>query len=76
MASLSEQNQKLRSQLGHCLVQNEKNEQNLDKISDAVEFTINRCKVKYVSNLSLIDPIPHKDYGSRFKRSVSFRNDF
>ena len=50
VAALTEENKKLRFQLSDSLVQNEKNEQNLDRISDAVEFTVNRCKVSFNTN--------------------------
>ena len=45
VAHLEEENSDLRTQLRQCLLQNEKNEDDLDRISDAVDSTINKCKV-------------------------------
>lgn len=38
-------NDKLRVQLDECQWQRDKHEENLDRISDAVDFTVSRCKV-------------------------------
>jgi len=42
---LETENERIRIQLDDCQWQKERNEENLDKISDAVDFTINKCKV-------------------------------
>lgn len=42
---LESENNRIRIELEECQWQKERNEENLDKISDAVDFTINKCKV-------------------------------
>ncbi len=45
MNQLEMENDKIRLQLSECQWQKDKTEENLDKISDAVDITINKCKV-------------------------------
>lgn len=45
MCQLEIENDKTRIQLGECQWQKDKTEENLDKISEAVDLTINKCKV-------------------------------
>ncbi len=45
MSQLEIENDKTRIQLGECQWQKDKTEENLDKISEAVDLTINKCKV-------------------------------
>ncbi len=45
MSQLEIENDKARIQLGECQWQKDKTEENLDKISEAVDLTINKCKV-------------------------------
>lgn len=45
LSTLETENNKIRVQLVECQWQKETTEENLDKISDAVDVTINRCKV-------------------------------
>ena len=55
------ENDKTRNQLGECQWQKDKVEENLDKISEAVDVTINKCKVLdyfyrlaiYISTISI-----------------------
>ena len=46
MSQLEIENDKTRIQLGECQWQKDKTEENLDKISEAVDVTINKCKVR------------------------------
>ena len=46
MSQLEIENDKTRIQLGECQWQKDKTEENLDKISEAVDLTINKCKVR------------------------------
>lgn len=45
MTQLESENDRMRIQLDEYQWQKERNEENLDKISDAVDFTVNKCKV-------------------------------
>ena len=46
MSQLEIENDKTRIQLNECRWQKDKTEENLDKISEAVDLTINKCKVR------------------------------
>lgn len=44
-SQLEIENDKTRIQLGECQWQKDKTEENLDKLTEAVDVTINKCKV-------------------------------
>lgn len=44
-SQLEIENDKTRMQLGECQWQKDKTEENLDKLTDTVDVTINKCKV-------------------------------
>ena len=45
---LEEENRKIKLQLGDCQLQKLRNEENLDRISEAVDATVDKCRVIFL----------------------------
>ena len=50
LSQLEMENDKIQLQLSECQWQKDKTEENLDKISDAVDVTVNKCKVYFLNS--------------------------
>ena len=76
MTYLEEENDKIRIQLDDCQWHKEKNEENLDRISEAVDFTINKCKVFFKKNfpfITIIQTCLEIWAGNNHKQRASYR---
>jgi hypothetical protein len=68
MSQLEIENDKTRIQLGECQWQKDKTEENLDKISEAVDLTINKCKVRTFYLFSCISLIKYFEIDRKLLR--------